>query len=71
MTLILMILACVCLLMQALQFNVKRVEIGWLGMFFWALAITIPGSGVLGQSALALIAVLLIVLIIVAVRRNP
>jgi hypothetical protein len=37
--LILMIVACVCLIVAALNVDVTggKVNIGWLGLFFWAL----------------------------------
>jgi hypothetical protein len=69
---ILMVLACACILLQALQINVKRIEIGWLGLFFWCLAITIPllvHVGQLALVALVLVVFFLVVLIIVVNRR--
>lgn len=70
-TQILMVLACVCLLLQAFQVNVKRISIGWLGLFFWCLAITLPLIAHIGQVAAIVIVVLIVVLIVVAVTRTP
>lgn len=37
--LILMIVACICLILAALSVDVTggKVSLGWLGLFFWAL----------------------------------
>jgi hypothetical protein len=40
---ILLIAACVCLFIEALKVvTTARASFGWLGLFFWALAVTIP-----------------------------
>ena len=36
---ILMLLAFICLLLAALGVNAPRVNLGWLGLAFWALSI--------------------------------
>jgi len=40
---ILMVFAFVCLVLAACGVNHPRVNLGWLGMSFWALAIIVPG----------------------------
>jgi len=73
MTLILMIAACVCIFMQAFQWNVKNVEIGWLGLFFWALAITLPmilGAVHLSNTALLIIVVIVVLIVILFMLRR-
>jgi hypothetical protein len=66
-----MVLACVCLLLQAFRVNVKYIEIGWLGLFFWCLALTIPMFAHVGQVAAVVIVVLIVLLVVVAVKRTP
>jgi len=71
MTLILMVIACVCLLLQALQVNIKRIEIGWLGLFFWCLAVTLPML-LSGQvTPLYVLVVVLVIVVLVVFYRRP
>lgn len=40
-TLILMVFAFVCLVLAAFGVSAPRIQIGWLGLAFWALAIVV------------------------------
>lgn len=43
---VLEIVALICLLLAACSVPTSRVSIGWLGMFFWLLAYLIGGGAV-------------------------
>jgi hypothetical protein len=69
--LVLMILAVVFLLMQAFQINVRNVEIGWLGLMCWAMAVLLPMLWHLGVLLLVIVVLLVFLLLVTLVRTRP
>ncbi len=70
-TLVLMILAVVFLLMQAFQINVRNIEIGWLGLACWAMAVLVPILLHLGTVTLIIVVLLIVLLFVALVRSRP